>query len=65
MYGRRGEKSPSYGTHWYNNGEIEVFQKECPKGFKKGRLGGWKNPFSDEHKRKLSEARKRYLEKLK
>ena len=28
------------GTHYYNNGEIEVRAKECPKGFIKGRLKG-------------------------
>lgn len=38
MYGRRGEKSPSYGTHWYNNGEISIKCKERPEGFVKGRL---------------------------
>ena len=26
------------GRHWYNNGKIQVFQYECPKGFVKGML---------------------------
>ena len=26
------------GRHWYNNGEIEVNQKDCPEGFSRGRL---------------------------
>ena len=26
------------GKHWYNNGEKEVFSKECPEGFVPGRL---------------------------
>lgn len=26
------------GRHWYNNGEIQVFQYECPDGFVKGML---------------------------
>lgn len=24
--------------HWYNNGNVNIFTVECPKGFKKGRL---------------------------
>lgn len=26
------------GRHWYNNGEVMVFQKECPDGFILGKL---------------------------
>lgn len=26
------------GCHWYNNGELEVFQFECPDGFVSGRI---------------------------
>ena len=26
------------GTHWYNNGEINIMTKECPPGFVPGRL---------------------------
>lgn len=33
-----GENNPSYGTHWFNNGFICVRTKECPPGFKPGRL---------------------------
>ena len=28
------------GRHWYNNGVIQVFERECPEGFKPGRLSG-------------------------
>jgi len=38
----------SIGKHWWNDGTKEVFQFECPKGFKKGRL-----PFSKEHLDKI------------
>ena len=34
----KGLKLGSNGTHWYNNGEINVKAKECPEGFVKGRL---------------------------
>lgn len=27
-----------HGTHWYNNGIINVKRKECPKGFNLGRI---------------------------
>lgn len=26
------------GTHWYNNGKINIRSKECPEGFVPGRL---------------------------
>ena len=26
------------GTHWYNNGKINIMSKECPPGFVPGRL---------------------------
>ena len=35
---KKGLKLGSNGTHWYNNGEINVKAKECPEGFVKGRL---------------------------
>ena len=40
MYCRRGNKSPGFGTHWYNNGIITIKCKEedCPEGFIRGRL---------------------------
>lgn len=41
------------GRHYYNNGEIEVLQYECPEGYVKGRL-----PYSDETKSKISESLK-------
>lgn len=28
----------SKDRHWYNNGQVEVFEKSCPDGFVKGRL---------------------------
>lgn len=31
-------KHANAGTHYYNNGEVEVRVKECPEGFVKGRL---------------------------
>lgn len=37
----KGKKTGSNGTHWYNNGEVNVKAKECPKGFVKGRLRIW------------------------
>ena len=37
----KGKKLGSNGTHWYNNGEINVKAKECPEGFVKCRLYIW------------------------
>lgn len=37
----KGKKLGSNGTHWYNNGKINVKAKECPEGFVKGRLYIW------------------------
>lgn len=46
-YGRRykhpegchkGSKNSQFGTHWYTNGEINIKAKECPEGFKPGRI---------------------------
>lgn len=37
----KGLKLGSNGTHWYNNGEVNVKAKECPEGFVKGRLYIW------------------------
>ena len=39
----KGLKLGSNGTHWYNNGEVNVKAKECPDGFVKGRLNAWQN----------------------
>lgn len=33
-----GEKNSQYGTHWFTNGEINIKAKECPAGFKLGRV---------------------------
>ena len=33
-----GKKNGSFGTHWYTNGETNVKAKECPIGFKPGRV---------------------------
>ena len=43
MYGKRGELSPMYGRHWYNNGIVQVMSFECPIGFTKGMLKKIKN----------------------
>lgn len=37
----KGKKLGSNGTHWYNNGEVNVKANECPEGFVKGRLYIW------------------------
>lgn len=37
----KGKKTGPNGTHWYNNGEVNVKAKECPEGFIKGRLYIW------------------------
>lgn len=33
-----GKKNGSFGTHWYTNGEINIKAKECPEGFRPGRI---------------------------
>ena len=35
---QKGSKNSQFGTHWYTNGEINVKAKECPKGFRLGRI---------------------------
>ena len=37
----KGKKLGPNGTHWYNNGEINVKAKDCPEDFVKGRLYIW------------------------
>lgn len=34
----KGRPSLSKGTHWYNNGKINVRAKDCPEGFIRGRI---------------------------
>lgn len=34
----KGEKNSQYGTHWYTDGEKNVKAKECPPGFRPGRI---------------------------
>ena len=34
----KGSKNSQFGTHWYTNGEINIKAKECPEGFKPGRI---------------------------
>lgn len=34
----KGKINANKGTHWYNNGEINIMAKECPDGFTPGRL---------------------------
>ena len=43
----------SAGRHWYNNGFCEKFCKECPDGFRKGRLAP-----SEDTKQKISNSNK-------
>ena len=38
---KKGLKLGPNGTHWYNNGKVNVKAKECPEGFVKGRLYIW------------------------
>ena len=33
-----GSKNSQFGTHWYTNGEVNIKAKECPEGFKPGRV---------------------------
>ena len=33
-----GDKNPFYGTKWFNNGVKNIRAKECPEGFKPGRI---------------------------
>lgn len=35
---KKGELNSSFGTHWFTNGEINVKAKECPPGFRRGRI---------------------------
>ena len=35
---QKGSKNSQYGTHWYTDGEKNVKAKECPPGFKPGRI---------------------------
>ena len=48
------------GKHWYNNGEINIYAKECPEGYIPGMLETTRKgkEFTEEHKMALSEARK-------
>ena len=34
----KGKIGSAKDKHWYNNGEIETYAKDCPDGYKKGRL---------------------------
>ena len=38
MYGIRGKDNPNYGLHWYNDGVNSIKARECPEGFKPGRI---------------------------
>ena len=49
-----GTKSSVFGKFWFNNGTKEIYAKECPVGFIKGRLHKAKS-----HGNKISERNKR------
>ncbi len=49
-----GEKSSVFGKFWFNNGEKEIYAKECPEGYIKGRLHKVRS-----HGNKISERNKR------
>ena len=34
----QGENHPCYGKRWFNNGEKNILSKECPPGFRPGRI---------------------------
>jgi len=34
-----GENNPAFGKHWYTNGIVNRYEKECPAGFHPGRVG--------------------------
>lgn len=44
---KTGHGQASKGKHWYNNGIIETYDFECPKGFEKGRLKFSKETISN------------------
>ena len=35
---QKGSKNSQFGTHWYTNGEVNIKAKECPEGFRPGRI---------------------------
>lgn len=44
MYGRTGDKAPSYGKVWFTNGSKNSFTFECPEGYYKGRTMAPRRP---------------------
>lgn len=38
MYGKRGKDCPHYGKHWFTDGTKNVFDFECPEGFRPGKI---------------------------
>lgn len=36
--GNTNSKGKHIGKHWFNNGVVNAFQRECPEGFVAGRL---------------------------
>lgn len=35
---QKGSKNSQFGTHWFTNGEVSIKAKECPEGFRPGRI---------------------------
>jgi hypothetical protein len=61
---KRGKNNHNFGKKWWNNGNDEIFAKEAPYGWVKGRiryeyLSEKRKPLTEEHKQKISLALQR------
>lgn len=48
---KRNQSIRQIGCHWYNDGTNEVFTKECPEGFVKGRLSSVMTRIGEKHRK--------------